>query len=57
MLCGVNTHACIRMAAVDAYQRDFRVVLAEECVGSYDAEHARLPALHERLDSQNSDCF
>ncbi|WP_353827742.1 hypothetical protein [Mesorhizobium sp.] len=25
MLCGVNTHACIRMAAVDAYQRDFRV--------------------------------
>ncbi|SDI51324.1 Isochorismatase family protein [Mesorhizobium muleiense] len=42
VLCGVNTHACIRMAAVDAYQRDFRVVLAEECVGSYDAEHARV---------------
>lgn len=42
VLCGVNTHACIRVAAVDAYQRDFRVVLAEECVGSYDAEHARV---------------
>ncbi|RWK60140.1 cysteine hydrolase [Mesorhizobium sp.] len=42
VLCGVNTHACIRTAAVDAYQRDFRVVLAKECVGSYDAEHARV---------------
>ncbi|RWQ63902.1 cysteine hydrolase [Mesorhizobium sp.] len=42
VLCGVNTHACIRVAAVDAYQRDFRVVLAEECIGSYDAEHARV---------------
>ncbi|TIT02781.1 cysteine hydrolase family protein [Mesorhizobium sp.] len=42
VLCGINTHACIRVSAVDAYQRDFRVVLAEECVGSYDAEHARI---------------
>ncbi|RWN94740.1 MAG: isochorismatase family protein [Mesorhizobium sp.] len=23
VLCGVNTHVCIRMAAVDAYQRGF----------------------------------
>lgn len=42
VLCGVNTHACIRMAAIDAYQRDFRVLLAEECIGSYDEEHARV---------------
>lgn len=42
VLGGVNTHACIRMAAIDAYQRDFRVVLAEECIGSYDEEHARV---------------
>jgi nicotinamidase-related amidase len=40
VVCGVNTHACIRMAAIDAYQRDFRVVLAEECIGSYDEKHA-----------------
>jgi nicotinamidase-related amidase len=42
VLCGVNTHACVRTAAIDAYQRDFRVVLAEECIGSYDEEHARV---------------
>ncbi len=42
VLCGVNTHACIRMTAIDAYQRDFRVVLAEECIDSYDEEHARV---------------
>ncbi|TCU19297.1 cysteine hydrolase family protein [Rhizobium sullae] len=42
VLCGINTHACIRMAAIDAYQRDLRVVLAEECIDSYDAEHGRV---------------
>jgi len=42
VLCGINTHACIRMAAIDAYQRDLRVVLARECIGSYDEEHARV---------------
>ena len=39
---GINTHACIRMAAIDAYQRDLRVILAEECLGSYASEHARI---------------
>ncbi|MDO8289310.1 MAG: isochorismatase family cysteine hydrolase [Parvibaculum sp.] len=42
VLCGVNTHACIRIAAIDAYQRDIRVVLASDCVSSYDEEHARV---------------
>jgi isochorismate hydrolase len=28
-------------SALDAYQRDFRVVLAKERIGSYDEEHAR----------------
>jgi isochorismate hydrolase len=27
------------MTAIDAYQRDLPVVLASECVGSYDQEH------------------
>lgn len=40
VLAGVNTHACIRMAAIDAYQRDLKVILAAECLGSHDAEHA-----------------
>jgi nicotinamidase-related amidase len=36
ILAGINTHACIRMAAVDAYQRDYKVILARECMDSYD---------------------
>jgi nicotinamidase-related amidase len=39
ILAGINTHACIRMAAIDAYQRDWRVILAADCVDSYDPEH------------------
>ena len=39
ILAGVNTHACIRTTAIDAYQRDGRVVLAADCIGSYDQEH------------------
>jgi len=39
ILAGINTHACIRMAAIDAYQRDWQVILAADCVGSYDQEH------------------
>lgn len=40
VLTGVNTHACIRMAAIDAYQRDLEVVIVEDAVASYDDEHA-----------------
>lgn len=39
VIAGINTHACIRMAAVDAYQRDYRVVIAADAVASYDEEH------------------
>jgi bifunctional isochorismate lyase/aryl carrier protein len=39
ILAGINTHACIRMAAIDAYQRDWEVILAADCVDSYDREH------------------
>lgn len=42
ILCGINTHACIRTAAIDAYQRDYRVLLPRECIGSYDDDHARV---------------
>jgi len=38
-LAGVNTHACIRTAAIDAYQRDLEVIIVEECVSSPDDEH------------------
>lgn len=36
---GVNTHACVRMTAIDAYQLDYDVAIARECVGSYDQAH------------------
>ena len=39
VLAGINTHACIRMTAIDAYQRDWKVVLAADCIDSYDREH------------------
>ncbi len=39
ILAGINTHACVRTTAIDAYQRDFRVILAADCVDSYDREH------------------
>lgn len=38
-LAGVNTHACVRTAAIDAYQRDLEVVIAQDCVSSPDEEH------------------
>ena len=39
ILAGINTHACIRTAAIDAYQRDWPVALAADCIDSYDQEH------------------
>jgi maleamate amidohydrolase len=42
VLAGINTHACIRMTAIDAYQRDLEVIVALDCVRSYDEEHHRM---------------
>lgn len=39
IMCGINTHACVRTTVIDAYQRDYEVVIAKDCVGSYDPEH------------------
>jgi len=39
ILAGINTHACIRTTAIDAYQRDWETILAADCVDSYDKEH------------------
>lgn len=38
IIAGVNTHACIRMTAIDAYQRDYSVILATDCIDSFDEE-------------------
>jgi maleamate amidohydrolase len=39
VLAGINTHACVRMTAIDAYQRDLEVIIPKEAVGSYDRSH------------------
>ena len=39
IVAGINTHACVRTAVIDAYQRDYEVILARECIDSYDQEH------------------
>src|SRR5712691_11501917 len=39
ILAGINTHACVRVTAIDAYQRDWKIVVAADCVDSYDREH------------------
>ncbi len=35
---GVNTMTCVRVTAIDAYQRDYQVILALDCVDAYDQE-------------------
>jgi maleamate amidohydrolase len=39
ILAGVNSHACVRTAAIDAYQRDLAVTIVRECVASKDLKH------------------
>jgi nicotinamidase-related amidase len=38
IIAGVNTMTCVRTSAIDAYQRDFEVILALDCVDSYDVQ-------------------
>ncbi|HEX6731818.1 MAG TPA: isochorismatase family cysteine hydrolase, partial [Pyrinomonadaceae bacterium] len=35
VIAGINTHACVRTTVIDAYQRDYEVVVATECIASY----------------------
>jgi len=39
VLACINTHACVRTTAIDAYQRDYEVLVTSDCVASYDREH------------------
>jgi len=38
IVCGINTHACVRTTAIDAFMRDYRVFIPIECVASYDQD-------------------
>ncbi len=42
IVCGVHLHGCVRTTVLDAYQRGYRVWVAEDAVGSYDGLHAAL---------------
>lgn len=42
VIAGVNTQACVRTTAIDAYQRDLRVLFAKEGISSYDDEFHRV---------------
>jgi nicotinamidase-related amidase len=48
ILAGINTHACIRTTAIDAYQRDWSVILAADCIDSYDREHHEISLRYMR---------
>lgn len=48
ILAGINTHACIRTTAIDAYQRDWEVILAADCTDSYDKEHHEITLRYMR---------
>lgn len=39
IICGLNTHACVRTSAIDAYQHDYDVVIATDVTRSYDQQH------------------
>ncbi len=36
LVAGINTHACVRTTVIDAYQRDYRVILISTCIASYE---------------------
>lgn len=38
VVCVVNTMTCVRTTSIDAYSRDYRVILALDCVDGYDEE-------------------
>lgn len=42
VVAGVHTHACVRAAVLDAYQRGYEVWVAADGVASYDPLHAAL---------------
>jgi nicotinamidase-related amidase len=45
VITGVNTNTCVQCAAMEAYNRDFQVVVVRECVASMDGEDLHLFAL------------
>ncbi len=38
IIAGINTMTCVRTTAIDAYMRDYSVILASDCADGYDIE-------------------
>ncbi len=46
LIAGVNTNSCVLATAFDAVNRDFAVVVLEDCVDTMDGDQAHAEALH-----------
>jgi acyl-CoA reductase-like NAD-dependent aldehyde dehydrogenase/nicotinamidase-related amidase len=42
IIAGIHTHGCVRASVLDAYQRGYKVMVAEDAIGSDDAIHAAI---------------
>ncbi len=42
VLAGFLSHACIRTTAIDAYQRDYSIIIARDCIDTYHAAHEEI---------------
>lgn len=42
IISGIFTHSCIRQTTIDAYQRNFNIILAKECIDSWDKKHHKI---------------
>jgi len=51
IICGIQTHACVRMTAIDAFMRDYRIFIPRDCTGDYDeaAHEASLEYFSKRI--------
>lgn len=39
IIAGINSMTCVRTTVNDAYQRDYEVILALDCINGYDKKH------------------
>ena len=42
ILAGICTHACVRVTAIDAIQNDYEVIIAKDCVNSWNRLHHKI---------------
>jgi nicotinamidase-related amidase len=52
IICGVFTHGCVGRTAIDAYERDFNVIVAQDAIFSHlkDQEKAMLEVIEKEQE-------